>query len=193
MAASHPTSVVSVQIRDAGTSRAATAPFSAARFTLGFLLVEACAAIDKSRVLNRLPAFIALLLPAACSVSEQKLPTCWINKSFNEGQRVAGRVTILISDQMDGLMDGPSIFVSPLTCERGSFLVENPPSSLTKLRRPWTDDRPLFGSVYEADISGTVRLIQRQHHAGGYASPYSIVISNVDKLKSVQHPRWWKP
>lgn len=139
---------------------------------------------------------ISFLSLAACAGNERELPTCWINKSFEDGQRVAGRVTILISDQMDGIMDGandgPSILVSPLTCENGSFGVENPPASLTNLRKSWAEGRPFFGSAYEANISGTVRLIQRPHHAGD-ASPYYIEISRLDSLKGIQRPRWWKP
>lgn len=145
-------------------------------------------------MITRLVALSSLMLPAACgAVNEREFPACWESKSFNDGERVTGQVTLLIDDQANWTMDGPHMFVSPLTCENGSFLVENPPLELSNLRKSWSDNRPLFGSAYEAEISGIVRLVEQQDHSGVATSPYSIEISKVAKLKSIPHPRWWKP
>jgi len=142
----------------------------------------------------RLVVLVCLMLPAGCGpLAGRELPSCWVNKSYRDGERVAGRVTLIISDQADFLMDSPSILVSPLTCENGSFLVRNPPPELLKLRKAWSEDRALFGSVYEADVRGTVRVIPWQTHAGQAGGPYSIEISKVGGLKPIRYPRWWKP
>jgi hypothetical protein len=134
----------------------------------------------------------SIFLLTSCSSTQRDLPSCWVNKSFGDGERVAGRVTLLIADNADYLMDGSTITVSPLTCENGSFFVMDPPPELTKLRKPWSDDRPLFGSVYEADVTGTVRLVRWQTHAGP-GSPFTLELSKISKMKAVRDPRWLKP
>lgn len=103
-------------------------------------------------------------LTACAPLIQRHLPPCWVNKSYKDGERVSGRVTILISDDAEWVVDGPSIMVSPLTCEHGSFGVLNPPPDLMKLRKAYHDKRPLFGSVYEGDIKGIVRLVQPGSH-----------------------------
>ena len=134
----------------------------------------------------------SVLLLAGCSSTQREIPSCWVNKSFSDGERVVGRVTLLIDDEADDLMVSPTIMVSPLTCENGSFLVMDPPPELTKLRKPWSDDRPLFGSVYEADVTGTVRLVRWETHTGP-GNPFTLELSKVSKMKAVRDPRWWKP
>jgi hypothetical protein len=139
--------------------------------------------------------FIAgfLILPCACAApTERALPPCWVNKSYKDGERVSGRVTLLVSDEADWASDGPSIMVSPLTCENGSFRVLSPPPNLMKLRKAFHEKRPSFGSVYDADIRGTVRLIRPASHIKSEDdSPYSLEISEARNLVSIPQPRWW--
>jgi hypothetical protein len=117
-----------------------------------------------------------------------------VNKSYKDGERVAGRVTLLVSDEADWVSDGPSIMVSPLTCENGSFRVLNPPPSLVKLRKAFHEKRPMFGSVYDVNIRGTVRLIRPSSHIKSEGdSLYSLEISEARNLVSIQQPRWWNP
>jgi hypothetical protein len=143
-------------------------------------------------MITRLSVLSSAMLLTGCGYAQRELPSCWVNKSFGDGERVAGRITLLIADQADSLMDGPMIMVSPLTCENGSFIVIDPPAELTKLRKPQSSDRPVFGSVYEADVSGTVRLLRWQTHAGP-GSPYTLKLSSVRRLNAIREPRWWKP
>jgi hypothetical protein len=147
---------------------------------------------DKSRMIVRLIALASIALPSACApLGEEQLPSCWASRSYKDGQRIAGKAILLIGDHHeDQIPDGPTIWVAPLTCEDGSFEVLAPPPHLTKLSKAYSDGRELFGSAFEADIRGTVRLMR----SPGHLSPENIHhLANLEvaNLKGIARPRWW--
>jgi hypothetical protein len=52
----------------------------------------------------------------------------------------------------------------------------------------------MFGSVYDVNIRGTVRLIRPASHIKSEGdSLYSLEISEARNLVSIPQPRWWNP
>ncbi len=150
------------------------------------------AARDTGDMVARLP-LVALFLMSSCTQFERTLPPCWTNNAYTDGQPVTGRVSILVDETVPhrGSDGSAMVSVSPLTCENGSFLVLDPPARLVALAQPARDDRPIFGSAFEADIDGTVRLIPHQGHLG-YVRGFSIEIRAIRDLRRVPRPRWWR-
>lgn len=140
-----------------------------------------------------MPARFLLLAPlllASCAQVERSLPACWSAFDFAPGQPVGGRVTIIVSDIIDGEPD-VLISVSPLTCENGSFFVLDQPESLRALGQPYRDRRPIFGSAFEGDIDAVVHILPEQNHTGQNAG-YFLKLRSLRSLKQVDRPRWWR-
>ena len=133
---------------------------------------------------------VCLVLPGCAAVAPTRLPSCWESESYKDGDHIMGKVTVLISDYMPDMERGTVVMVTPLTCENGSFRVIDPPSDLAKLSRPFTEGSPIFGRAFEAEVAGTVRLIQANGHLGP-ENPYHLKLSRVGNLKAVARPGWW--
>ncbi|NIJ63415.1 hypothetical protein FHR20_000346 [Sphingomonas leidyi] len=141
----------------------------------------------------RAGGLLALLLMSGCASPATQLPSCWQADTFKAGERLAGSVTLLISGG-DAALQSPSLVVmTPLGCERGSLLVENPSDfQLMRFSHPYREGDELFGTAVNATITGTVRIDPSEERYTHGRGRYRITLSSVHDPKPISRPAWWR-
>lgn len=138
--------------------------------------------------------FLIFLFAGGCST--EQLSSCWSAEAFEDGQRVEGDVTLLVSLPPKALRYAvPTyVLVTPRHCENGSFVVENPAQfDLFKLATPYREDDKVLGTAINATVTGKVRIDYSEVRLSHGASPRRIILSSVSNLRPIARPAWMKP
>lgn len=136
--------------------------------------------------------FLASVLAGCGQQPITHLGECWTAADFRDQQTVNGSVTILVTLPPATDFDAPtSLSVSPLRCERVSFILEG---RFVEKMLEEAAARPAIGRswdrAFEAKIEGTVRLSSSQREGSHSQGPYRLVVSRMSNLRAIPKPYW---